>query len=72
MSLSIEEITALIEQFEKETKAMRNEIVKLCWHMRGGLSYEDGMLLSHTDRELISDLIKEHIETTQKTGLPYF
>lgn len=72
MSLDYNEITALIEQYEKEAKAMRNEILKMCWHMRGSLSYEEGMLLSFTDRELIGELIKEHMEATQKSGLPFF
>lgn len=72
MSLDYLEITALIEQYEKEAKAMRDEILRLCWHMRGGLSYEDGMLMSYLDRELIAKMIKEHMETTQKSGLPFF
>ena len=72
MSLDHLEITALIEQFEKEAKAMRDEIIRLCWHMRGGLSYEDGMLMSYLDRELIAKMIKENLETTKKTGIPFF
>lgn len=72
MSLKIEEIEQLIEQFEKETKATRSEILEMCWHMRGALSYEEGMLLSYNDREIISKMIKDHIETTTKSGLPYF
>jgi hypothetical protein len=72
LSLDVEQITALIEQYEKETKAMRNEILKLCWYMRGALSYEEGMLLSFIDREIISTIIKENMETTQKSGLPFF
>lgn len=72
MSQSIEEITAMIEQFENETKAVRNEILTLCWHMRGALSYDEGMQLSYTDRVIIHDIIKGHMETTQKSGLPFF
>ena len=72
MSLKIPEIEKLIEQFENETKALRNDILEMCWHMRGALSYEEGMLLSYSDREIINKIIKGHIETTQKSGLPYF
>lgn len=72
MSLSVEEIAALIEQYEKETKARRNEILKLCWYMRGALSYEEGMLLSFNDREIISSIIKENMEITKESGLPFF
>lgn len=72
MSLKINEISELIEQLEKETKALRSEVLELCWHMRGSLSYEEGMLLSFTDRELITKIIKSHMETTEKSGLPFF
>ena len=40
--------------------------------MRGGLSYDDSMLLSETERKLINDLIKDNLETTKKSKLPFF
>ena len=40
--------------------------------MRGGLSYDDAFLLDYQERELISNLIKENMETTKKSGLPFF
>lgn len=72
MGLDIDQIKELIEQFEKESKALKNEVLEMCWHMRGAVSYDDGMMLSHTDREIIHKIIKEHMETTQKSGLPFF
>jgi phage-related holin len=44
----------------------------MSWYMRGGLSYEDAMMLSLTERELISKIIKDNMETTQKSRLPFF
>jgi hypothetical protein len=40
--------------------------------MRGGLTYEEALNLSWTEREIISDLVKDNLETTKKTGLPHF
>jgi len=40
--------------------------------MRGGLTYSDAMMLGSTERELINKLIKDNIETTEKTKLPFF
>jgi hypothetical protein len=40
--------------------------------MRGGITYVDAMNLSSTERELVSSLIKENLETTKKSGLPFF
>jgi hypothetical protein len=40
--------------------------------MRGGLSYDHALQLSVTERSLISKLIQENLETTKKSGLPFF
>lgn len=72
MSLSVDQIVGWIEQLEKESKAIKTEILKLCWYMRGSISYDEGMLLSQLDRNIISEIVKENIETTQKSGLPFF
>ena len=40
--------------------------------MRGGLSYDDSMLLSETERKLINELIKDNLETTKKSKMPFF
>jgi len=44
----------------------------MAWYMRGGISYDQALQLSVSERGLISDLIKEHLETTKKSGLPFF
>lgn len=40
--------------------------------MRGGLTYDESMLLNKSEREIINQLIKDNIETTKKTKLPFF
>jgi hypothetical protein len=40
--------------------------------MRGGLTYSEGMNLSSQERGLINALVKENLETTKKSGLPFF
>jgi hypothetical protein len=40
--------------------------------MRGGITYEQIMLLSPQERQAISEIIKENYETTKKSGLPHF
>lgn len=70
MTLTHTEIEELIEQFDRESKAIRKEALKFTWYMRGGLSYNEAMALSHQERELVSKIIKENIEATEKSGLP--
>lgn len=57
---------------EKETVDIRREALQLSWYMRGGITYDQAMQLSVSERTLISELIKENLETTKKSGLPFF
>ena len=66
------EIVALIEGYEKEIKAVKNNALRMVWYMRGGLTYEDAMLLSDDERTMVNNLIKENLETTKKSGMPFF
>jgi hypothetical protein len=69
--MSLPEILQESEQLDKEAKIIKKEVLKMCWYMRG-LSYSEGMNLSHDEREIVAEIIKENLETTQKTGLPFF
>lgn len=40
--------------------------------MRGGVTYDEAMQMSQTDHSLINDIVKENLETTKKSGLPFF
>jgi len=40
--------------------------------MRGSITIDDAFALSYEDREIISNIIKENLETTKKSGLPFF
>lgn len=57
---------------EKEADAIKEDALKMCWFMRGGLSYNDAMNLSVKERQSISKIIKENLDTTKKSGLPFF
>jgi hypothetical protein len=70
--LDSDQINKLVEGMDKEIDGIRQEALKMAWYMRGGLSYEQALQLSSRERELISDLIKENLETTKKSGLPFF
>lgn len=65
------EILQLSQEMDKEARAIKKDVLKLCWYMRG-LSYSEGMMLSWDEREIIGEIIKENLETTKKTGLPFF
>jgi hypothetical protein len=62
----------MLEQMEKEAMDIRQEALKMSWYMRGGLNYEQALQLSTAERKLIGELVKDHLETTKKSGLPFF
>jgi hypothetical protein len=67
-----EGITKLIEQQDKEITSIREDVLKMCWYMRGGVTYEEGMNLSVGERNIVSAIIKDNLETTKKSGLPFY
>jgi hypothetical protein len=70
--LDSDQISKIVDQMDKETNVIRQEAIKLAWYMRGGVTYDQAMMLSVGERTLVSELIKENLETTKKTGLPFF
>ena len=72
MSLDNESIVDMINDFDRDSKALKKNIFKLCWFMRGGLSFSEAMEIGAQDRDLINSVIEENINTTKETGLPFF
>lgn len=72
MNLEPDELVAQFEDYERESKAIREETLRICWYMRGSISYDDAMLLSQSEKKLIDKIIKDNMEVTKKSGLPFF
>lgn len=65
------EILEYSKKLDEDARAIKKDVLKMCWYMRG-LSYSEGMNMSMDERSIISDIIKENLETTKKSGLPFF
>ena len=70
--LNSDQISELVEQLDKETHNIRLDVLKLCWYMRGGVTYDEAMHMSGSERKIMNDIVKENLETTKKSGLPFF
>ncbi len=57
---------------EKETVGIKENAIRMAWHMRGGVTYEDILNMSTGERNAISKLMEDNYETTKKSGLPFF
>lgn len=72
LTINMQQIDDLSKSMEKEVKLIKEEIFKFCWYMRGGLTVTEAHNLSIEDREVISKIIEGNLETTKKSGLPFF
>jgi hypothetical protein len=70
--MTLPEIEAEVKRLDTESKALKKELYKLAWFMRGALSVEQAYMLDIADREIIAEIVKENVETTKETGLPFF
>jgi hypothetical protein len=62
----------MVDAMEKETRDIRLDVLKLCWYMRGGVTYDEAIQMSQSERSIINEIVKENLETTKKSGLPFF
>ena len=69
---SPENIKKLIEQYEKDVAGIKKSALTMVWYMRGGVSYEDILNMSHDERVSINEIIENNLEVTKKTQLPFF
>jgi hypothetical protein len=72
LTLDIPEIESEIARMENESKALKKEIFKLSWYMRGGLSFTEAYMLDQQDREIITKIIEENLELTKASQMPFF
>lgn len=72
MTSTNQEIQELVNEMEEESKAIKKELYKMAWFMRGSLTFEQAFQLGYEDRMIVGDIIKENLETTKETQLPFF
>ncbi len=58
-------------RLDREARDIKKDAMKICWYMRG-MSYAEAMNLSYEERDIAYEIIKDNLETTKKTGLPFF
>ncbi len=59
-----------MEKLELQIKDIKDEIFRISWYMRGGVNSQD-LFFSYSveDRKIMTEIIKENIETTKKSRL---
>ena len=70
--MDIDGINQLVNEMEKESKAIKSELFKMCWYMRGGMTISEAYMTDSQDRQIIAKLVEENLATTKETQLPFF
>lgn len=71
LSMSNSDIELYVNSLEKSAKGVKDEIFRISWYMRGGVSSSDLFhTYSYEDRQLMFDIIKENIEATKTSKMP--
>lgn len=69
---SDQEIQELIKGMDREVKDIKEDLFRLSWYMRGGITFSELYNMGIQEREIIGKIIKENLETTRRTGLPFY
>ena len=72
LTLPNEKIIQMIESMERETTAIKSEVMQMVWFMRGGVNYQQAMNMGHEEKVIVQKLVKSNMETTKTSGLPFF
>jgi len=71
-TLSIPDILAESKALDDQARAIKLEAMRSVWYMRGGVSFSESMNLSWEERQIITDIVKENMDITKQSGLPFF
>jgi hypothetical protein len=69
--LDNESIVEYLVRLDTQIKKFKEELFRLSWYMRGGVSVNDLLdRYSHDDRQAMYEVVKENIELTKNSQMP--
>jgi len=71
LTLDIEKIEQVVKDYELESKALKDELFRICWYMRG-TPISESYMLTIEDREIISKIIEKNLEISKESGRDFF
>jgi len=72
LALSDSEIIKYLKELESDIKNLKHELLKICWFMRGGVTYQESLNMDIEERKIVAKIVKENLETTKKSGRDFF
>jgi hypothetical protein len=69
--MTTKEIEAELIRLDQTVKEFKQELFRISWFMRGGISVNDLLFYySHDDREAAYEVIKTNLENTKQSQMP--
>jgi hypothetical protein len=70
--LPASEIPKYLVGLDEQVEEFKRELVRISWYMRGGVTLQELLhIYSHDDRESMYSIIKDNLETTKESGMPF-
>lgn len=70
--MSNSDIESYVNSLDTEIKIIKDDIFRISWFMRGGVtSYELFYVYSKEDRDIIDKIIKDNLDLTKQTGMNF-
>ena len=66
-----EQLSDLLESYERESDALKEQITELCYFMNGGLEYNSAWGMSFKDREIAIRIINKRLKEQNPGGKEY-
>ena len=57
---------------DSDIKNLKHELLKICWYMRGGVTYQEALNMDVNERKSVATIVKDNLETTKKSGRDFF
>ena len=66
------EIPKYLVGLDEQVEEFKRELVRISWYMRGGVTLQELLhVYSFDDRESMYAIIKDNLETTKESGMPF-
>jgi hypothetical protein len=62
----------MFEWMRKSSRALTKDLIQLVYFMRGAISYQEALLLTPGERDLMQEFISERLESEAKKLYPNY
>ena len=71
MSLPPEQLDDLIQSYNKDSGSLKEQIIEICYFMKGGIELESAWTMSFQDREIAVKVLNRRIKEANPSSKDY-